>query len=86
LGYRHHYGLGRSYGFWHVWFLAGGFGHRGFIELMPFGIVLLAVALSNIKGSPQIVVTTLLTISLLVMLELMLSYWRGTLSFSGTTW
>jgi hypothetical protein len=74
LVYRHHHGLCRIYGFWRVWFLGGGFGHRGFVELMPFGIVLLVVALSGINGSPQIVVTTLLTISPLVTLELMPGY------------
>ena len=73
------------YGFWHVWYLGGGFGHRGFVELMPFGIVLFAVALSDIKGRPRISVTVLMVISIFVTLELMLGYWRGTLPFVGTT-
>ena len=73
------------YGSWHMWMLGGGFGHRGFVEVMPFGIVLFAVALSEMQRYLRIIVVALAMISVFITIELMVGYWKGTLPFIGTT-
>ena len=73
------------YGFWHSWMLGGGFGHRGFVEIIPFGIVLFAVVLSDMRGYLHITAVALVVISVFMTIELMVGYWSGTLPFGGTT-
>jgi hypothetical protein len=36
------------YGYWWTWHLASGFGHRGFVEVVPLAIPVLALALSSL--------------------------------------
>lgn len=35
------------YGFWPSWYLGEGFGHRGFVELVPWTVLLLGLALQR---------------------------------------
>ena len=35
------------YGYWWTWQLACGFGHRGFVEVVPFAVPVLALALNS---------------------------------------
>lgn len=73
------------YGFWISWYLGGGMGHRGFVELMPFAAVILAAALPELAPRYRIVVVALGTVSAFVTLEIMCGYWTGTFPFSGAS-
>src|SRR5690348_7140586 len=66
------------YGFSRSWGLKLDLGHRGFVELMPIGIVLFAVALSEMR--PWVIRIAVAAVSFaaaFVYLELMLGYWRN---------
>jgi hypothetical protein len=78
-------GLVVVYGFWEHWFLGGGFGHRGFVDVMPFGIVLFAVALTSLPRWAATTTTIAATLCAFVTLELMLGYWDRTYPFAGAT-
>jgi hypothetical protein len=75
---------GTVYGFWYSWLLGGGFGHRGFVDLVPLIAIVGAVALSRLPRRAaigSIVVMVLLTAGTV---SLMLGYWRGTIPSHGT--
>ena len=43
------------YGYWWSWTLGQGFGHRGFVDLVPFAVPVLATALTHLAGRwPQV--------------------------------
>jgi hypothetical protein len=70
------------YGFWHSWFLGGGFGHRGFVELAPWMVPAFGLALADIRQPTTrrwILVAASLTV--FVPLQVMLGYWRGSFPF-----
>lgn len=72
------------YGFWHSWFLGGGFGHRGFVELVPWMIPAVGLALADVDDravrKPLLLVAGLM---LFVPLQVMLGYWRGSFPFEN---
>lgn len=70
---------GILYGFWSSWWLGGGFGLRGFVEIVPLGMLVLAVALAG--ASPGLRAGTFVAgvLCLYVTVSLMAGYWRGTL-------
>ena len=73
------------YGFWWSWMLGGGFGHRGFVDVMPVLIPLFAVALGRLSTSwraPAVVVSVL---AVFVTVELMAGYWRRSYPYQGAT-
>ena len=41
------------YGHWWAWQLASGFGHRGFVEVVPFAIPVFAVALAALRAGSR---------------------------------
>jgi hypothetical protein len=71
------------YGFWYHWPLGQGFGHRGFVELMPVAIVLFAVALSRLQPRLQRTVLALSFVCVFATLELMVGYWTRTFPWQG---
>jgi len=72
-----------TYGFWVSWMLGGGFGHRGFVELMPLATVLFAIALTELRRKVRRMVLALALASVFVTIELMVGYWSGTFPYSG---
>jgi hypothetical protein len=74
------------YGFWSGWDLGGGFGHRGFVELMPSGIVLFAAALSAQSQRQRIAISGCALVCTLATLQFMWAYWHGSLSYYGATY
>jgi hypothetical protein len=73
------------YGFWAQWFLGGGMGHRGFVELMPFAAVLFACALPGLAPRYRAAAMALAAVSVFLTLEIMHGYWAGTFPFQGAT-
>jgi hypothetical protein len=74
------------YGSWHSWYLGGGFGHRGFVELAPLGCLVYAKFLNN---NSRIIRTNLIAVSFIciyITLSIMTAYWLGSFPFSGGTW
>lgn len=73
------------YGFWSSWQLGCGFGHRGFVELMPLGIVLFAAALGQLSPHGRRCAGVLALLCTAFTVAFMVRYWRGTLPMCGTT-
>lgn len=72
------------YGYWHSWFLGGGFGHRGFVELSPFFMLTIGLVLNT---SSEFLRPYLLGIAFLsagATVIFMSGYWQGSLPFGGT--
>jgi hypothetical protein len=74
------------YGFWWSWQLGAGFGHRGFVELVPFFIPVLALALDNLTAPLRRCVLTTGFAASYVCLVVMAAYWRGVYPMDGATW
>lgn len=77
--------LAGVYGFWHSWYLGGGFGHRGFVELAPAATLLIAGSLSHLPRSAGIVATALCALCVYVTMQTMWGYWQGTFPFEHAT-
>jgi hypothetical protein len=73
------------YGFWSSWQLGCGFGHRGFVELMPLGIVLFAAALEELSPNGRRYAGVMALFCTVFTMAFMVRYWRGTLPMCGTT-
>lgn len=73
------------YGSWHPWYLGGGMGHRGFVELAPFGILVLGMSLNNVRKEKQALMLPILFVCVSITTLVMLGYWRGTFPFQGAT-
>ena len=74
------------YGSWHSWFLGGGFGHRGFVDIAPFGIVSLGLSLQCVERKYIPAVSIFAFLSCFVSLTIMFYYWRGIFPFEGAEW
>ncbi|HEY7327028.1 MAG TPA: hypothetical protein VH592_05285 [Gemmataceae bacterium] len=73
------------YGFWWSWELGCGFGHRGFVELIPLGIVLFAATLGDLTRPGRRWAGVLALICTAFTMTFMVRYWRGTFPMTGTT-
>jgi hypothetical protein len=73
------------YGFWYSWQLGSGFGHRGFVELMPLGVVLFAAALGDLSPRRRRYAGVMAFLCTAFTVEFMVRYWKGTLPMEGTT-
>jgi len=73
------------YGAWHSWDLAGGFGHRGFVELTPLFAIGLAVALQRVRAAAAAGIVAATVLATVVTLGLMRGYWTGEIGFYGAT-
>lgn len=71
------------YGSWHSWYLGGGMGHRGFVELAPLGILVLGMALDRMpKGTTQYFYP-LLAGCVGVTVIVTAGYWQGSFPYAG---
>lgn len=70
------------YGFWSSWYLGGGFGHRGFVELVPAVALLLGVAVEGMSPRARMVTFAACLIATCMTVQLMWGYWRRTLPFA----
>jgi hypothetical protein len=73
------------YGYWWSWELGCGFGHRGFVELTPLGIVLFAAAIGEFTIRQRHWAGILVMLCMAFTMTFMVRYWRGTLPMTGTT-
>ena len=73
------------YGAWHAWDLAGGFGHRGFVELAPVFGVVFAVSMERLSGNAWFVSLVVAGLAVTMTLGLLVAYWAGDISFYGAT-
>lgn len=73
------------YGFSINWGLKLDLGNRGFVELMPIGMVLFAVALCEMPVRLRAAVTAASCAATFVHIELMLGYWRAIVPFIHMT-
>jgi hypothetical protein len=73
------------YGSWHSWFLGGGMGHRGFVELAPFGILALGTSLDKLQGKARYIACATVAACCYVTIAVMLHYWQGNFPFAGAT-
>lgn len=73
------------YGSWHSWTLGGGFGHRGFVDVVP---LIAAAMFANFptrdRLKSRILLSGILVTSCALTIKLMLAYWEGKLPFGGT--
>lgn len=72
------------YGFWFSWYLGGGFGHRGFVEVVPALVLAFAVGLDELRGPARHLVAGAMVLATLVTVSLMAGYWRSSIDFIGT--
>jgi len=71
------------YGSWHSWFLGGGMGHRGFVELAPIGIVILGMSLNKLSRFKLALASLIILVCCYVTTSVMVAYWKGSFPFSG---
>jgi hypothetical protein len=75
---------GTVYGFWYSWLLGSGFGHRGFVDLVPLTAIVGAVALSRLSRPAAVGSIAVMVLLAAGTVSLMLGYWRGTIPLHGT--
>jgi len=73
------------YGYWNMWNLGASFGHRGFVDVLPLGAPLFALALDQLPKWPRRAVIVATLVCVYVTVNLMAGYWRGTLPFHQIT-
>jgi hypothetical protein len=66
------------YGSWCMWYLGWGFGHRGFIDMVPFAIPLFAVALTEAGAKMSRCLGFAGVVGVYVTTAMMIGYWCGT--------
>jgi hypothetical protein len=76
---------GTLYGFWWTWELGSGFGHRGFVDMLPLVIPVLALALDRLCDRNRQVVFSAGCVAATVTMLVMVAYWRGTYPFCDAT-
>jgi hypothetical protein len=74
------------YGFWDQWSLAGGFGHRGFVDVVPFYGVIFALSLHSLRRWSRAVIVVAAALSVMATLSLMRAYWNGSISMYQLTY
>lgn len=73
------------YGSWTPWDLAGAFGQRGMVDVVPVVAVGGAVGLAALRPRERALALGLCVVCAFVTLELMSGYWSGTLPFDHDT-
>ncbi|HKB01053.1 MAG TPA: hypothetical protein VKD90_02490, partial [Gemmataceae bacterium] len=73
------------YGFWNMWNLGASFGHRGFVDMLPLGAPLLAVALGELPKWPRRVAVVAILLCVYITVSLMAGYWRRTVPYHEIT-
>ena len=65
------------YGHWWSWHLGAGFGHRGFLEAVPFAVPVLAMALASLSRRVAIAFTVAGAVATIYTIVRMCIYWGG---------
>ena len=81
-------GYGLIYGSWHAWYLGGGFGHRGFVDMTPLMILSLGLAIDQIrqlrwKRFLLPLVSSLAVICIYITATTQHAYWNSNYPFAG---
>ena len=81
-------GYGLIYGSWDVWYLGGGFGHRGFVDMTPLMILSLGLTIEQIrqlrwKRFLLPLVSSLAVICIYVTATTQHAYWNSNYPFAG---
>jgi hypothetical protein len=69
------------YGYWNMWNLGASFGHRGFVEILPLGAPLFALALTRLPRWSRALVIALTLCCIYATASFMAGYWRETLPY-----
>lgn len=72
------------YGHWWSWHLGDGFGHRGFLEAVPFAVPVLAKALSSMSRRVAITFTVLGAAATIYTIVQTCLYWGGRSQLTAT--
>jgi hypothetical protein len=73
------------YGFWSTWYLGGGFGHRGFVDIAPGLAVVFAATLRNLTRVQRRLVVLLSLGCVVATSRLMWAYWEHRVPYDHTT-
>jgi hypothetical protein len=73
------------YGYWANWPLGGGFGHRGFVDVVPIIFLPLVGTLAAMPRPARTLVTLGVAVCVVATTQLMAGYWAGTVPETGTT-
>jgi hypothetical protein len=68
---------GTLYGYWHSWQLGSGFGHRGFVDMVPLVVPGLALSLDRIGNQWRRLVLSTSVAAAMLTLMVMIGYWSG---------
>jgi hypothetical protein len=73
---------------WYLWDLGVGYGHRGYVDLLPFLGIFVAVCFARLAGQQRLGRPLAVLAALLVMLSTvqMLQYWLGMIPGEHATW
>jgi hypothetical protein len=69
---------GTLYGFWHCWPLGHGFGHRGFVDMAPWLVPVLALSLDRLGDRVRRLVFCSSLVAVMMTVMVMSEYWNGT--------
>jgi hypothetical protein len=69
------------YGYWTMWNLGASFGHRGFVDVLPLGAPLFAVALTELPKWPRRGVLVGTVLCVYATTSLMAGYWRRSVPY-----
>ncbi len=73
------------YSSWHSWTLGSGFGHRGFVELSSWGVLVLGLSLSRLRRYGLPLALSGIMACCYVTVAIMISYWQGHYPFSDAS-
>jgi hypothetical protein len=73
------------YGYWNMWNLGASFGHRGFVDVLPLGVPLFAIAFDQLPRWPRLLVMAATAACIYVTVNLMAGYWRDSLPYHNIT-
>jgi hypothetical protein len=76
---------GTLYGFWHNWKLGHGFGHRGFVDMVPFLVPVLALALNRLSDVWRRLILSCSVPAVALTLLVMVGYWTEQYPHIGAT-
>jgi hypothetical protein len=70
-----------------TWNMAGGYGHRGFVDIYPFFAIGIAAFLSEFKKAITLNIATVIFTALTLLTSVqMFNYWKGKIDYLNPTW
>lgn len=76
---------GVLYGYWPSWYLGHGFGHRGFVDMVPLIVPVLALSLDRIGVMGRRLVFSTSVAAVMLTVVVMFGYWNGKYPHSDAT-